>query len=199
MSMSRMRGDTIVEVMFAFAVFGMVAVGAFMLANRATASLQSSLEITLVREQMDAQAETLRFLNQSYVTALASGATVSANSGTSATPSQLWRHITTNLNVSSASAFGASGSTTCPSIPTRAFALNPSTVRLTTGSIQSATVFSEVVGSSARGIWIQAVNGSGATASTRYFDFHIRTCWPSAGSNVQSTLATVVRLYEPIQ
>lgn len=54
-------GDTIVEVMMAFAVFALVAVGAITIMNRGAAIADHSLEITLVREQIDSQANILRY------------------------------------------------------------------------------------------------------------------------------------------
>src|SRR5664279_89500 len=61
------RGDTIIEVLFAVAIFSMIAVGSLSIMNQSLATAQRSLEITLVRQQMDAQAETLRYVNQAYI------------------------------------------------------------------------------------------------------------------------------------
>src|SRR5664279_826252 len=65
----RTRGDTLVEVLFAVAIFSLVAVGGLAIMNQGTATSQRALEITLVRQEVDSQAETLRFLNASYVSA----------------------------------------------------------------------------------------------------------------------------------
>ena len=49
---------------------------------------------------------------------------------------------------------------------------------------------------SAEGIWINAVgNNEYMVRRSDYFDFYIRTCWQSTGSNAPSTITTVVRLY----
>ena len=45
------RGDTIIEVMFAFVLFSMVIVGAFMIMNQGMALAQRSLEVTQVRQR----------------------------------------------------------------------------------------------------------------------------------------------------
>ena len=58
------KGDTIIEVMFSFVVFSMVIVGAFILMNQGIASAQRSLEITLVREQIDAQIDMARYVQK---------------------------------------------------------------------------------------------------------------------------------------
>ena len=57
------RGDTIVEVVFAVTIFSMVAVGAISIMNKGVAIAQQSLEITLVRQQIDSQAEMLRYIH----------------------------------------------------------------------------------------------------------------------------------------
>ena len=56
------RGDTLIEVIFAFTVFGMLAIGAIATMNQGTASAQRTLEITLVRQEMDSQAAVLRYI-----------------------------------------------------------------------------------------------------------------------------------------
>lgn len=61
------RGDTLVEVMFAVGVFGLAAVGAIALMNRGLATAQGSLEITMARQEIDTQAETLRFIHDAYI------------------------------------------------------------------------------------------------------------------------------------
>ena len=50
-------GDTLIEVMLATAVFSAVAVGCLTVMNRGLSIAQQSLESTLVRQQIDAQAE----------------------------------------------------------------------------------------------------------------------------------------------
>ena len=63
-----LRGDTLIEVMFAVAVFGLGAVGAIALMNTGLASVQNSLETTMARQEIDAQAEALRFIHDAYLT-----------------------------------------------------------------------------------------------------------------------------------
>ena len=59
------RGDTIIEVILAVTIFSAVAVAALTLMNSGTAISQRSLETTLVRHQVDSQAEMLRFISSS--------------------------------------------------------------------------------------------------------------------------------------
>lgn len=64
------RGDTLVEVTLAIGIFSMVAVAVVALVNNSTSSAQTALEITLAREEIDVQAEALRFIHDSYVATL---------------------------------------------------------------------------------------------------------------------------------
>lgn len=195
------RGDTIIEVMFAVTIFSMIAVGSLTIMNQSLSVAQKSLEITLVREQMDAQAEALRFINQAYIANFQRGGP--APTGIAAE----WTTITSKV-VGQASTFGDNIGTTCPAImPTGAFIVNSTTAKIwnqTPKSMADANPppYSQVryngagAITDAYGIWIEAVR-SGSVGQLGYIDFHIRTCWNSPGSNVVSTLGTIVRLYEP--
>ncbi|MCP9466178.1 MAG: type II secretion system GspH family protein, partial [Candidatus Nanosynbacter sp. P5B_S4_bin.39.1] len=55
------RGDTLVEVLLGVTIFSLVAVIALETMNRGMAIAQYSLETTLVRQQVYAQAEMLRY------------------------------------------------------------------------------------------------------------------------------------------
>jgi len=61
------KGDTLIEVLFAVTVFSLVAVGALSIMNSSTAVAERALETTLVRNQIDAQAEVLRYIHDSYI------------------------------------------------------------------------------------------------------------------------------------
>lgn len=63
----RQRGDTIIEVIIAVTVFSLVAVGGITLMNQGAAMAQRSLEIGLVRDQIDAQADILRYLHSAHI------------------------------------------------------------------------------------------------------------------------------------
>jgi type II secretory pathway pseudopilin PulG len=197
------RGDTIIEVVVSFAIFSSVAVVALALMNQGLVSAQKSLEITQVRQQIDAQAETLRFMHHNYVLNQAGDAATKWNSITSE-----------KVDVNKISKFSdAAGASECPSIPTHAFILNSKNVSLHGGEPNSMTLidspppYSRIVYSeddstlvSADGIWIEAVEDglSSATPGQVHFtDFHIRACWFSPGSSPVVTIGTIVRLYEP--
>lgn len=59
---STKRGDTIIEVMFAIAIFGLVAILSISAMNRGLNSAETTLEETTAREELNAQAEALRFV-----------------------------------------------------------------------------------------------------------------------------------------
>ncbi|HRQ97915.1 MAG TPA: hypothetical protein PK265_01130 [Candidatus Saccharibacteria bacterium] len=207
----RDKGDTLIEVLFAVSVFSLVAVGGISIMNQGSAASQRSLEITLVRQQIDSQAETLRFLNSSYVSAYSTGATYPAG-----TPAGQWQQIRDNIKSSGAkdaSSFGV-GSGDCPvSPPDGSFIMNThgaKFVSLAGDKYTPATTYSQVryiqdgstqVIDSSEGLWVEGVlsdtDNTDSQGNAGYIDFHIRACWDSPGLSVPMTLGTIVRLYEP--
>lgn len=75
----RQRGDTIIEVIIAVTVFSLVAVGGITLMNQGAAMAQRSLEIGLVRDQIDAQADVLRYLHTAHIASFGQDQNVAAN------------------------------------------------------------------------------------------------------------------------
>lgn len=61
------RGDTIIEAMFAFAVFSLVSIITVSMMNLGVAASERSLELTTVRNELNGQAEALRFIHSSYI------------------------------------------------------------------------------------------------------------------------------------
>ena len=196
---SNIRGDTLIEVLFAIMVFSLVAVSSMSIMNQGTATAQLALEITLVRQGIDAQAETLRFLHSSYIASDKSRVIDPANPQ----PADQWSGIRGQAGTTSVSAFG-----TC-SPPSGSFILNNRTaefVKPIGGNAPiDAITFSQVVYEAnifkeAQGIWIEAVKVKPTAllqSRVGYIDFHIRACWDSPGRSVPVTLGTIVRLYDP--
>ena len=85
------KGDTLVEVALAIGIFSMVAITVVSVVNSSTSSAQSALEVTITREEIDAQAEALRFIHDSYSTGDDTGSTSSLSSNT--TYSNIWNKI----------------------------------------------------------------------------------------------------------
>ncbi|MBR6532229.1 hypothetical protein IKT64_00420 [Candidatus Saccharibacteria bacterium] len=82
----RFVGDTLIEVMFAAGIFSMVAISVVALMNNSTAKIQSALESTMTRNEIDSEAEALRFIQSSYVAEISVKAPVK-------TYSALWEKI----------------------------------------------------------------------------------------------------------
>lgn len=61
------RGDTIIEVMLAFAIFSLIAVISITMMNMGLATGERSLELVTARNELNAQAEALRFIHSSYI------------------------------------------------------------------------------------------------------------------------------------
>ena len=192
------RGDTIVEVLFAITVFSAIAIGSLAIMNRGTATAQRSLEITLVREQMDTQAQALRFLSDAYT----------ADYGKNGQATAVWKQIVEANAIApgQAQAFSdVAGASTCV-LPTNAFfaldykqlAAPKSAVLLPTAApVTYAKIRYDTAKPTAEGIWIQAVRSVSKGAGAGYYDFHITACWNSPGQQTPVTVGTMVRVYEP--
>lgn len=197
------RGDTIIEVLFAVTIFSFIAIGGISLMNKGTALAQRALEISLVRQQMDAQADALRYLNQAYVN----------NYGNETSEAvKLWKLLTDTDELGIDHSVGAdkfddmvNAENKCV-LPTTTpvFALDLKTLDriLYPSNDNVPSTYAQVNYSSgtpvAEGIWVQAVRSASGN-STGFYDFHIRACWPTPGQERPVTLGTIVRLYEPRQ
>ena len=191
------RGDTIIEVLFAITVFSLVAVGGLSIMNQGTAMAQRSLETTLVRQQIDAQADLIRFAHAVYVN----------NPEGDTAAAQTWRDIK-DSQVDSLPTFGGES---CPDEVTNSFVVQKSTsgdnnIQLTDlGTIEPAAVYSKVNTArvdgqdASQGLWVQSVkiDARDSSVASDAYDIHIRACWYGPGSNVPATIGTIVRLYEP--
>lgn len=200
------KGDTLIEVLFAFTILSMVIVGAMSIMNQGTIAAQRALETTLVRGQIDAQATTLRFLHDAYVAKFQPNFTTYD----AATPAGQWFAMTGAISAPSSTSFA--NLTTCPTPPAgRSFILDAANAKYKaldpTIGIPSVT-YSQVtydpvsgVLDKAQGIWIEAVrsvsSGDANQDNTRYIDFHIMACWDNPGQGPPMTIGTIVRLYEP--
>ena len=208
----KQRGDTIVEVLFAVTVFSMIAVGGLSLMNQGTAMAQRSLEIGLVRDQMDAQADALRYVHNAYI----------ANYGVEgAETTDIWTNVTQKHTVTRAQDFSdVSNGEQCqlpPADPSSSqsdgtpFVLDirklDSDPVLTLNASNATDIPTyaqvryppEVSAPKPEGIWIQVVHGDpdGAGGKVGFYDFHIRACWLTPGQQAPVTLGTIVRLYDP--
>lgn len=65
--MKKQRGDTIIEVTIAITIFCMISVLSISLMNGGVSNAQAALELTMARNEIDAQAEAIRFIHNSYL------------------------------------------------------------------------------------------------------------------------------------
>lgn len=219
--MNNERGDTIIEVLFAVAVFCMVAVGGLSLMNQGTAMAQRALEIGLVRAEMDAQADALRYMHNAYI---ASFGQTDSNART------VWKQVTAEREVASAQDFGSMVDGNACRLPGNSpmgdsggepFAIDvrkldggdqgsPVLLLSQTDNVDKTETYSRIRyyqddrrnvplnPAKPEGIWIQAVRvPAQADGVLGHFDFHIRACWFTPGQKAPVTLGTIVRLYDP--
>ena len=64
---SSRRGDTIVEIIFCFTIFSIITIVSIGLMNRNLSLIQGTLEISMARNEIEAQAEAIRFIHNSYL------------------------------------------------------------------------------------------------------------------------------------
>lgn len=205
------RGDTLIEVLFAITIFSLVVVATLALMNQGTSAARRSVEMTLVREQIDAQAEALRFLHESYVTQYLAGTTYDLTGATS--PAEEYAKIIDRVKVANRqNATPFDDGSPCPDItPSDGFIVNPRTAMavFTPAQLQTAaqgyariTYTNGNVTATSNGIWIEAIrtvqeSSPSLTQNAGYIDFYIRACWAAPGLEAPLTMGTIVRLYEP--
>ncbi len=83
------KGDTLIEVTLAIGIFSMVAVSIVAVMGNGTASAETALETTLAREEIDAQADALRFIHSAFI---------SDENHEDDRYAKLWEAITKNAN-----------------------------------------------------------------------------------------------------
>ena len=88
------KGDTLIEVTLAIGIFSMVAIAVVSVMVSGTSNAQTALETTLTREEIDAQAEAIRFIHSAYI----SEKTLPENEQLY---TKVWKEITNENKVSS--------------------------------------------------------------------------------------------------
>ena len=185
------RGDTLVEVLLGVTIFSLVAVIALETMNRGMAIAQYSLETTLVRQQVDAQAEILRYAHDMK--------------------NDTWKKLVDNNSVSVSAVNGNEGNLgveKCPDdFSTKEFALaaTPSlaskiSILNNPGDYKAAETYARVDSDTKKtyGISVRLVKPSTATGSrdSNKYDAYIKACWMPVGSKMPATIGTIVRLYD---
>lgn len=185
------RGDTLVEVLLGVTIFSLVAVIALETMNRGMAIAQYSLETTLVRQQVDAQAEMIRYAHDMK--------------------NDTWKKLVDNNSVSVSVVNdneGNLGVEKCPDdFSTKEFALaaTPSlaskiSILNNPGDYKAAETYARVDSDTKKtyGISVRLVKPSTATGSrdSNKYDAYIKACWMPVGSKMPATIGTIVRLYD---
>lgn len=223
--MRKKEGDTLVEVSIAIGIFSMVAIAAVAVMSGSASSAQTALETTLAREEIDIQAEALRFIHSAYLSETGSN-------NNQKIYSDLWDEITKNaIKVEDSSELTYAPSTCSDSPHEKAFIINPRLLssdnpknayinnssifqpastypRLiystTEDSLITSNSLDDTTLSRVEGIYILAVEdsynkGSISNKDAGFYDFYIRTCWYGTGTDTPSIISTVIRLYNPPQ
>jgi type II secretory pathway pseudopilin PulG len=201
------KGDTLIEVIFAISIFSLIAVGCLSIMNQGLYTAQRSLEITQVRQQIDSQAEALRFLSSSYIAAYEQRLTSTDYTG----PAKQWSDLINSIAVADP-ATPFNNVATCPKNYTElnnkrrnSFIINVNTAvptLLNASNFKQATSHAmaeyNADGSinTLYGLWIEAVSAN-IVSGAKYIDFHIRACWDTFGMSMPETIGTIVRLYVP--
>ena len=185
------RGDTLVEVLLGVTIFSLVAVVALETMNRGMAIAQYSLETTLVRQQVDAQAEMLRYAHDMK--------------------NDTWKKLVDDNSVSVSAVNdneGNLGVEKCPDdFSTKEFALaaTPSlaskiSILNNPGDYKAAETYARVDSDTKKtyGVSVRLVKPSTTTGSrdSNKYDAYIKACWMPVGSKMPATIGTIVRLYD---
>ena len=173
------RGDTIIEVLFAFTIFSLIAIAGLSLMNQGAALSQKALEITLVRQQIDSQADALRYLNQAYI----------ADYGKNGAATNQWNRVVTANAVDRAGDFADmtnGNACTMPSVADRPFTLDvfkletsPPITQISQAATYAKLRYGATMDPHPEGLWIQAVrspreNGAAGASRPGFYDFHIQ-------------------------
>lgn len=192
------RGDTIIEVLLALAVFSLLAVGVMTVMTQSSNAAQRALEITLVRQQVDAQVEALRASHQAYSRLL----TADSRAGS------VWQDVTTRAQSSGHIDSNVNCPTRVELTKKRVFAMNSldATVIDTSSGLNSiqdadAPVFAQALSDEGDlvdyGIWIEAEKVTSLDPHVPgAYNFRVRACWSGAGTSRPMQLETTVRLYD---
>lgn len=189
LKMRLQQGDTIIELVLAFAIFSLCAVTTIMILNKGVALSQQSLEKSLVRQQIDSQSEIIRYIHD---TQNPQWATVKAKLTTNPLPLNGPCPSVSQLGTGGLNGFYVVPEATSPGGFAVYTAINPRY------SLPAAYAKIDYTAKTSEGVWVQVVraeNKSGV-AGTDAYDFYIHGCWDTVGQTVPMTVGTIVRLYE---
>ena len=181
-----------------FAIFTLVSLGTYGVINMSLSTTRESLNISIVRNLVDSQATSLRFIQNAYI------ATYSPGTDSDNEPAKQWKLLTDYIKSKNPRGnitdFNSKTTTSCPDIPNSSFIMNPkksSFIPYSDGFMKKSTgvadlVFDESDNMTSYGVWIEADRSSTRPA---FIDFYIRACWSGSESN-PNIIGTIVRLYD---
>lgn len=184
------RGDTIIEMVMAFAIFAFAAIGTMVVLNKGTSTTQRNLEITLVREQIDTQAEMIRY---AHTTRDASWSAMVNAGNLVGTPLSLDRSCTARTGISNGFYLVPNVDLSDPEATTFS-RIGLTSLTYVTPETYAKVAYDTVLKQS-QGIWVQATRAQ-QNGAVRAYDFYIHACWDATGLNTPMTLGTIVRIYE---
>ncbi len=191
MSDIKQRGDTIIEVLFATAIGALVIMAALTLMNRNLATIQTTVENTIVRQSIDAQADFLRYLADQY------------KSSPSSPSGQIFAKLISQsdyrLDPSSEKATSFGECALSNDAQSKAFYLTQTQSNDSAQALElkdyDAAATPEAYAGPGNGLWVEAVGPDPADNTANYIDFHILACWDAPASSVKASLGTIVRVF----
>lgn len=200
------RGDTIIEVLLAISIFSLLSVGVMTIMNQASNNAQRALEITMVKQHIDSQAEALRAAHQGYLRLRTTEQqdtsawkaitdTISAPIDTVECPTQAELDTSFAMDPIKGARLGAPRSMNDPIAPPFAQA---KTEEVDDDGDPATPAETQV---KIYGLWIESEKETapvgGAISPPDAYNFRIRACWDGPGTSVPMRLETTVRLYDP--
>ncbi|NCU38015.1 hypothetical protein EOL96_03115 [Candidatus Saccharibacteria bacterium] len=197
------QGDTIIEMVMAFAVFSFAVILTTSIMNKGIAISQQSLEVSQVRQQIDSQAEIIRYIHATNNPAWQQ--LVGSNSVMGDADDK----ITTSVMPLNSSSCPTSSDLTSGS--RRGFIVAPSASLADVFLVRdaNATVYANsttiakviypsgaIVNPRSEGLWVQIAEAEDQSGSARAYDVYIHGCWPTLAQSLPMTLGTIVRLYD---
>lgn len=183
---TKQRGDTIIEVILALAIFSLVTVSMFSIMQRGSLSAYDALERSQVRLMMNRQTELLTYIRDSYINARADDLPITTGS-----PAELWTKVTNTAVIPSV---------TEPAVDTCVVPSGAFYIRWDTSSgkyvLDSTIVAADGLPADGKGLWIVKSDPSGFSGKRRYHDFYVMSCWRLATTQDQM-MSTIVRMHEP--
>lgn len=180
-------GDTLIEVLVAIAVFGVVIVGAFSLMNRGIAQMYDSMEKSEVRLLLNRQIEALTYARDEYNRSSA-GSLLTTTYDQAAM--RTWQAVRGQHSVESIPDVTGGCST-----PEHAFFITTDETGALALTNHITTAIADEFPSPGNGIWVQKID-SDTTTPQPYKDFYIRACWMQNTNSMTQVLSSVVRLYD---